>query len=91
MVPPKCDVEVQEQRETLRVLSRRNDPLLKYLAMKHPVKPPCAGSTTLALGEMNSAGKHTMSNTVLEFEAVDVIGTFEERRTKSMAWGVVQG
>jgi hypothetical protein len=91
MVPPKCDVEVQDQRETLRVLSRRNDPLLKYLAKKHPVKPPYTGSTTLVLGEMNSAGKHTMSNTMLEFEAVDVIGTFEERRTKSMAWGVIQG
>lgn len=92
IVPPKFEIEVKTQIEPLILLNEKTDPLLDYFKKRRRRRKEGSSLTLKPKlpSTMQSSGKHMISQTMLEFDGVDVIGQFEERRGKSMSFGVIQ-
>ena len=98
LLPPTF--EFQMEQTPLRLLSKRTDPLLEYLRRRHSSgergvggrssRPTIDADDDVVIG---GASDQLGSRSVvqLEFSGLDVIGEFEEKRTKSRSFGFIQG
>ena len=92
--------EFQMEQTPLRLLSKHTDPLLEYLRRHSSDERGVGGGSSrptidaddgVVIGGASDQLRRSSSVTQLEFSGLDVIGEFEEKRTKSRSFGFIQG